>query len=119
MPDLRVEVELLGELEQVGADVSLDRQAVELAEHGPGEEGVAAPDRVPAPDVEHPLVQGPVGRREHDALAITDEIYEHIVFDGLGHTPIATLPGMADRTVTISGRFSMATTSSSIRHTRV
>ena len=39
----------------------------------------------------------------HDLLAITDEIYEHIVFDGLAHTPIATLPGMADRTVTISG----------------
>jgi aspartate/methionine/tyrosine aminotransferase len=41
--------------------------------------------------------------REHDLLAITDEIYEHIIFDGLGHTPIATLPGMADRTITISG----------------
>ena len=41
--------------------------------------------------------------REHDLLAITDEIYEHIVYDGFGHTPIATLPGMADRTVTISG----------------
>jgi aspartate/methionine/tyrosine aminotransferase len=41
--------------------------------------------------------------QQHDLLAITDEIYEHIVFDGLGHTPIATLPGMADRTVTISG----------------
>jgi aminotransferase len=41
--------------------------------------------------------------RRHDLLAITDEIYEHIVFDGLGHTPMATLPGMADRTVTISG----------------
>jgi aminotransferase len=41
--------------------------------------------------------------REHDLLAITDEIYEHIVYDGLGHTPIATLPGMAERTVTISG----------------
>jgi aminotransferase len=40
---------------------------------------------------------------KHDLLAITDEIYEHIVFDGLGHIPIATLPGMADRTVTISG----------------
>ena len=40
---------------------------------------------------------------EHDLLAITDEIYEHIVFDGLGHTPIATLPGMAERTITISG----------------
>jgi aspartate/methionine/tyrosine aminotransferase len=40
---------------------------------------------------------------KHDLLAITDEIYEHIVFDGLDHIPIATLPGMADRTVTISG----------------
>jgi aminotransferase len=39
----------------------------------------------------------------HDLLAITDEIYEHIVFDGKVHTPIATLPGMAERTVTISG----------------
>jgi aminotransferase len=41
--------------------------------------------------------------REHDLLAITDEIYEHIVYDGAGHVPIATLPGMWDRTVTISG----------------
>ncbi len=39
----------------------------------------------------------------HGLLAITDEIYEHIVYDGLSHTPIATLPGMADRTITISG----------------
>ena len=39
---------------------------------------------------------------EHDAIAVTDEIYEHIRYEGV-HTPIATLPGMADRTVTISG----------------
>jgi len=39
----------------------------------------------------------------HDLIAITDEIYEHIVYDGRGHVPIATLPGMAERTVTISG----------------
>ncbi len=38
----------------------------------------------------------------HDALAITDEIYEHIRFEG-EHIPIATLPGMRQRTVTISG----------------
>jgi aminotransferase len=38
----------------------------------------------------------------HDALAVTDEIYEHIRFDG-DHIPIATLPGMRERTVTISG----------------
>ncbi len=38
----------------------------------------------------------------HDALAVTDEIYEHIRFEG-EHIPIATLPEMRDRTVTISG----------------
>jgi aspartate/methionine/tyrosine aminotransferase len=41
--------------------------------------------------------------QRHDLLAITDEIYEHIVYDGETHIPIATLPGMAERTVTISG----------------
>jgi aminotransferase len=39
----------------------------------------------------------------HDLLAITDEIYEHIVYDGREHTAIATLPDMAERTITISG----------------
>ena len=39
---------------------------------------------------------------EHDILAITDEIYEHIVHDGQ-HIPLATLPGMRDRTIIISG----------------
>ena len=39
---------------------------------------------------------------EHDAIAITDEIYEHILYQGT-HIPIATLPGMAERTITISG----------------
>ncbi|HVE80341.1 MAG TPA: aminotransferase class I/II-fold pyridoxal phosphate-dependent enzyme [Gemmatimonadaceae bacterium] len=40
--------------------------------------------------------------QEHDAWAITDEIYEHIRYAG-GHHPIATWPGMRERTVTISG----------------
>ena len=40
--------------------------------------------------------------RRHDCYAITDEIYEHIYYEG-EHIPIATLPGMAERTVTISG----------------
>jgi aminotransferase len=40
--------------------------------------------------------------REHDAIAITDEIYEHMVYEG-EHISIATLPGMAERTITISG----------------
>jgi aspartate/methionine/tyrosine aminotransferase len=39
---------------------------------------------------------------EHDAIAITDEIYEHITYDDAEHVPIATLPGMAERTITIS-----------------
>lgn len=39
---------------------------------------------------------------EHDAIAITDEIYEYIIYEG-EHISIATLPGMRDRTVTISG----------------
>ena len=38
-----------------------------------------------------------------DVLAIADEIYGHIVFDGHEHVPIASIPGMAERTVTISG----------------
>jgi aminotransferase len=41
--------------------------------------------------------------RRHDALAITDEIYEHILYDGAVHVPMATLPGMAERTITING----------------
>jgi aspartate/methionine/tyrosine aminotransferase len=39
---------------------------------------------------------------EHDAIAITDEIYEHLVYSG-EHVSIAALPGMAERTITISG----------------
>ena len=39
---------------------------------------------------------------KHDVLAITDEIYEHILFDGARHIPIWTLPGMAERTLMIN-----------------
>ena len=38
---------------------------------------------------------------EHDLICVTDEVYEHLVYDG-EHIPIATLPGMASRTLTIS-----------------
>ncbi|HEX6882900.1 MAG TPA: aminotransferase class I/II-fold pyridoxal phosphate-dependent enzyme [Planctomycetota bacterium] len=41
--------------------------------------------------------------RQHDALAITDEIYEYILYDGAEHVSLATLPGMAERTITVSG----------------
>jgi N-succinyldiaminopimelate aminotransferase len=40
--------------------------------------------------------------REHDAWVVTDEVYEHLVFDGAAHVPVATLPGMRERTLTIS-----------------
>ncbi|WP_435859331.1 pyridoxal phosphate-dependent aminotransferase [Streptomyces tanashiensis] len=38
---------------------------------------------------------------ERDLLVVTDEVYEHLVFDGAEHLPIASLPGMRERTVTI------------------
>ena len=40
---------------------------------------------------------------EFNVVAITDEIYEHIIYDGVQHISIASLDGMADRTVTING----------------
>jgi N-succinyldiaminopimelate aminotransferase len=39
---------------------------------------------------------------ERDVLVVTDEVYEHLVFTGSTHVPMATLPGMAERTLTIS-----------------
>src|SRR4029079_1299771 len=39
---------------------------------------------------------------EHDLVVVTDEVYEHLLFDGRAHVPICTLPGMWDRTITIS-----------------
>ena len=40
--------------------------------------------------------------REHDLWVISDEVYEHLTYDGLAHLPIASLPGMRERTLTIS-----------------
>ncbi len=44
---------------------------------------------------------------EADLLVITDEVYEHLVFDDARHLPLAAFPGMADRTVTISSAAKM------------
>ncbi|AEV73195.1 aspartate/tyrosine/aromatic aminotransferase [Mycolicibacterium rhodesiae NBB3] len=44
---------------------------------------------------------------EADLLVITDEVYEHLVFDGRRHLPLANYPGMAERTVTISSAAKM------------
>jgi aminotransferase len=41
--------------------------------------------------------------RRHDVIALTDEIYEYILFDGHRHVSLASLPGMADHTITLSG----------------
>lgn len=41
--------------------------------------------------------------KKHDLFVFTDEIYEYFLYDGRGHISPATLPGMADRTITISG----------------
>jgi aspartate/methionine/tyrosine aminotransferase len=41
--------------------------------------------------------------RKWDTIAISDEIYEHIIFDHHRHIPIATIDGMADRTITLNG----------------
>jgi len=40
--------------------------------------------------------------QEHDALAITDEIYEHITYDGAQHIPILSLPGMRERSILVN-----------------
>jgi aspartate/methionine/tyrosine aminotransferase len=40
--------------------------------------------------------------REFDALAITDEIYEHILYDGAQHIPMMAIPGMRDRTILVN-----------------
>ncbi|MGA9345822.1 MAG: pyridoxal phosphate-dependent aminotransferase [Nocardioidaceae bacterium] len=39
---------------------------------------------------------------EHDLLVVTDEVYEHLTFDGIVHRPLASYDGMRDRTLTIS-----------------
>ena len=44
---------------------------------------------------------------EADLLVITDEVYEHLVFDGRRHLPLAAYPGMAERTLTISSAAKM------------
>jgi N-succinyldiaminopimelate aminotransferase len=40
--------------------------------------------------------------QEHDLLVVTDEVYEHLLFDGRRHIPMCTLPGMWERTLTVS-----------------
>ncbi|MBC3763997.1 pyridoxal phosphate-dependent aminotransferase [Quadrisphaera oryzae] len=39
---------------------------------------------------------------QHDAVVVSDEVYEHLVFSGARHVPLASLPGMAERTLVVS-----------------
>jgi N-succinyldiaminopimelate aminotransferase len=70
-----------------------DRTRVVLVNTPHNPTGRVLPDEVLATIVE--LAE------QYDALIVTDEVYEHLTFD-VPHVPIATLPGAADRTVTIS-----------------
>src|ERR687890_302909 len=40
--------------------------------------------------------------RRHDVVVVVDEVYEHLTYDGRRHVPLASLPGMAERTVSVS-----------------
>lgn len=86
------------------ADFSLDRQALEAKAQGaraivvntPGNPSGRVFDREEMEAIAQVC-------RQHDLLCITDEIYEYFLYDGHEHISMATLPGMRERTVTISG----------------
>jgi N-succinyldiaminopimelate aminotransferase len=84
-------------------DFALDRAALEAA-IGPKTRAIFlnSPNN-PSGKVFSPEELDHVGRlcRQHDLLAITDEVYEHIVFEPK-HVPLASRPGMRERTVTLS-----------------
>ena len=61
----------------------------------------AQPDRARASTATELEAVADVAQR-HDLVVVTDEVYEHLTFDDHAHVPIATLPGMFERTVTIS-----------------
>ena len=52
--------------------------------------------------------------REHDLVVLSDEVYEHLVFDDERHVPIATLPGMFERTITVGSTISVPATGNDI-----
>lgn len=85
------------------ADFSIDS---ELLERAVSERTVAIVVNSPHNPTGRVFTQGELQQiadlcLRHDLLAITDEVYEHMVYAGV-HIPLATLPGMAERTVTIS-----------------
>ena len=45
--------------------------------------------------------RSPMLAREHDLIVISDEVWEHVLLDGRSFTPLASLPGMAERTIKV------------------
>lgn len=85
-------------------DFSLDSEA--LAEKAAGARAIVVNTPAnPSGRVFSPDEMAEIARvcEQHDLLCITDEIYEYFLFDGKRHISMATLPGMGERTVTISG----------------
>ena len=73
--------------------------------HHPADQGVVD-QLAPQPD-RHRARRRAAGRIaelavQHDLLVVCDEVYEHLVFDDVEHRPLATFPGMRERTIRIS-----------------
>ena len=86
-------------------DFALDPKAVEAA-ITPRTKAllIAYPSNPTGAVLERPTLEAlaDVARR-HDLLVISDEIYDRLVYGGFEHTPIASLPGMKERTITLGG----------------
>ena len=86
-----------------GQPLDLDRLAHARSARRPGRSSSTRPNNPAGRVLTRAELEGsPRSASKHDAWAVTDEIYEHIRYTG-EHIPMATLPGMADRTITISG----------------
>lgn len=85
-PDFRIDVEAL-----VAVVTPRTRLIIVNSPHNPTGAALTAAEREAIAQV----------ARDHDLLVLADEVYEHLTFDGVVHVPIATLPGMAERTLTL------------------
>ena len=67
---------------------------------GDFDQHAAQPDRQGLPRAELELIAALC--QEYDVLAIADEVYDRLVYDRAAHVPLATLPGMWERTLTLN-----------------
>ena len=74
-------------------------RGVRAPHQGGAAEQPAEPERHPVPEDDLAMLAGFCCR--HDAIAICDEVWEHVVFDGARHVPLMAMPGMRPRTVKI------------------